>query len=176
MKKVAIIGSGGSGKTTLALILGKELNLPVYHLDKLYWKPGWKKTPDDQWANLQKDLCKKASWIIDGNYKSTFDIRLQACDTVIFLDVNRFICIARAIKRTLTRKSRPDMAEGCEERFNLEFMKFLWDYPNKIRPKIMDKLNSADSSKNVIIVKSGKHAIKLCKNDQQTNQRHNPTT
>lgn len=175
MNKIAIIGSGGSGKTTLALILGKEFNLPVYHLDKLYWKPGWSKTPRDQWTNIQKELCKKDSWIIDGNYKSTLDIRLEACDTVIFLDVHRLICIYRVIKRTLARTHRPDMAEGCEERFDFEFMKFLWNYPDKIRPQIMGKLISAGSGKNVIIAKSGKHAIKLCNNSQQTNPRNNHT-
>lgn len=171
MKKIAIIGSGGSGKTTLALTLGKELGLPVYHLDKLYWKPGWTKTPNNQWASIQKELCEKESWIIDGNYKSTLDIRLTACDTVIFLDVNRFICIYRAIKRTLANKTRPDMAEGCEERFDFEFMKFLWDYPNKTRPQIMKKLNSAGTHQKVIIAKSGKHAIKWCQNSQQTHLR-----
>ncbi|MCP4323325.1 MAG: DNA topology modulation protein [Alteromonadales bacterium] len=164
MKKVAIIGSGGSGKSTFSILLGKELDLPVYHLDKLYWKPGWSKTPNDQWSEIQKSLCKNDSWIIDGNYKSTLDIRLEACDTVIFLDVNRFKCIYRAIKRTLTSNTRPDMAEGCEERFDMEFIKFLWDYPNKTRPIVMDKITSVMHCKNVIIAKSGKHALQLCKN------------
>lgn len=163
MKKIAIIGSGGSGKSTFSLLLSKELNIPVYHLDKLYWKPGWSKTANDQWAETLKNLCKNEYWIMDGNYKSTLDIRLDTCDTVIFLDVNRFKCIYRVIKRTLTSKSRPDMAEGCEERFNMEFIKYLWDYPNKIRPIVMDKLNSVIESKNVIIAKSGKDALRLCK-------------
>ena len=164
MKKIAIIGSGGSGKSTFSILLGKELGLPVHHLDKLYWKPDWVKTPNDKWSEIQKVLCENDSWIIDGNYKSTLDIRLDACDTVIFLDVNRFKCIFRAIKRTLTSKTRPDMAAGCEERFDMEFIKYLWDYPNKTRPIVMDKISSVMHCKNVIIAKSGKHALQLCKN------------
>jgi len=163
MKKIAIIGSGGSGKSTFSVLLGQELNLPVHHLDKLYWKPNWTKTPNIQWTDTLTELCKNERWIIDGNYKSTLGIRLAACDTVIFLDVNRFTCICRAIKRTLKGKTRPDMAEGCKERLNMEFIKFLWDFPTKTRPIIMKKLNSAIDSKNVIIAKSGKHAFQLCK-------------
>jgi len=163
MKKVAIIGSGGSGKSTFSRRLGEKLNLPVYHLDTLYWKPGWSKTPAEEWINKLKTLCKNESWIIDGNYKNTLDIRLNACDTVIFLDVNRFKCIYRVIKRTITSKTRPDMAQGCEERFNMEFIKFLWDYPKKTRPIVVEKLNTIVDSKNIIIAKSGKQALQLCK-------------
>lgn len=162
MKKIAIIGCCGSGKSTFSCKLSTELNLPLYHLDKLYWKPGWTKTPSEQWVEIQTSLCKNKQWIIDGNYKSTLDIRLDACDTVIFLDVNRFICIYRALKRTLTSKTRPDMAEGCEERFNLEFIKFIWDFPNNARPDIIDKITSISQPRNVIIAKSGVQAFQMC--------------
>ncbi|EOX4485752.1 AAA family ATPase, partial [Vibrio alginolyticus] len=100
MKRIAVIGSGGSGKSTFSALLGTELNLPVHHLDQLYWKPNWVKTPKDDWIKIQKGLCESECWIIDGNYQSTLDIRFGACDTVIFLDVNRYTCIYRALKRT----------------------------------------------------------------------------
>jgi adenylate kinase family enzyme len=164
MKKIAVIGSGGAGKSTFSLLLGKQLNLPVYHLDKLYWQPRWIKTPNEEWEKTLINLCKNECWIIDGNYKSTLDTRLDACDMVIFLDVNRYICIYRAIKRTLTSKHRRDMAEGCEERINLAFLKFLWDFPRTTRPIIVKKLN-AISHKKVIIAKSGEQALMLCKNN-----------
>ncbi|GAB0150938.1 hypothetical protein [Marinobacterium sp. BA1] len=92
MKKIAVIGSGGSGKSTFSALLGKELNLPVHHLDQLYWKPNWVKTPKEDWIKIQKGICDSECWIIDGNYQSTLDIRFEACDTVIFLDVNRYTC------------------------------------------------------------------------------------
>lgn len=163
MEKIIIIGSGGSGKSTFSMLLGKQYNLPVYHLDKLYWQPRWIKTPNEEWENTLINLWKNKRWILDGNYKSTLDIRLAACDTVIFLDINRYTCIYRAIKRTLTSKHRPDMAEGCEERLNIEFLKFLWNYPYKTRPIIMDKLNAMIMYKKVIIAKSSEQALLLCK-------------
>ncbi|HDM8069726.1 DNA topology modulation protein [Vibrio harveyi] len=163
MKRIAVIGSGGSGKSTFSALLGTELNLPVHHLDQLYWKPNWVKTPKDDWIKIQKGLCESECWIIDGNYQSTLDIRFEACDTVIFLDVNRYTCIYRALKRTLLSSKRPDLAEGCDERFDIEFIKFLWDYPKKSNPLIMDKLKTLTRNKRVIIAKSGEQALRLCK-------------
>ncbi|MCR9906965.1 DNA topology modulation protein [Vibrio campbellii] len=163
MRRIAVIGSGGSGKSTFSTLLGKELNSPVHHLDQLYWKPNWVKTPKDDWIKIQKGLCKSDCWIIDGNYQSTLDIRFEACDTVIFLDVNRYTCIYRALKRTLLSSKRPDLAEGCDERFDIEFIKFLWDYPKKSKPLIMDKLKTLARNKRVIIAKSGEQALRLCK-------------
>ncbi|ENG7521790.1 DNA topology modulation protein [Vibrio harveyi] len=163
MKRIAVIGSGGSGKSTFSALLGTELNLPVHHLDQLYWKPNWVKTPKDDWIKIQKGLCESECWIIDGNYQSTLDIRFEACDTVIFLDVNRYTCIYRALKRTLLSSKRPDLAEGCDERFDIEFIKFLWDYPKKSKPLIKDKLKTLTKNKRVIIAKSGEQALRLCK-------------
>ncbi len=163
MKRIAVIGSGGSGKSTFSVLLGKNLNLPVYHLDKLYWKPGWVKIQRDEWVAIQQSLCENEHWIIDGNYQSTLNIRLEACDTVIYLDVNRYTCIYRALKRTFTGRKRSDLAEGCEERFDIEFIKFLWDYPYKSKPVIMEKLNAIANYKHVIIAKSGEQALRLCK-------------
>lgn len=162
MNKIVIIGSGGSGKSTLSMLLGKKLSLPVYHLDSLYWRPGWQRMETTQWETLQKELCNKTHWIIDGNYQSTLDIRIEACDTIIFLDVNRFKCIYRAIKRTLTNENRPDMGKGCNERIDLAFIKFLWNYPKKSRPIIIDKLNTVAKDKDIIIARSAKQALLFC--------------
>ena len=98
MKKIVLIGSGGSGKSTLARQLGERLKIKVYHLDALFWKPNWVGVPKDEQTKVQNDLVKKESWIIDGNYGGTMDIRLNAADTIIFLDIPRTICLYRAFK------------------------------------------------------------------------------
>ena len=167
MKKIAVIGSGGSGKSTFSALLGKELNLPVHHLDQLYWKPNWVKIPKEDWIKIQKGICDSECWIIDGNYQSTLDIRFEACDTVIFLDVNRYTCIYRALKRTFLSTKSQYLADGCDERFNIDFIKFLWEYPGNSKPVIMDKLNALKSKKRVIIARSGKQALRLCKSSQK---------
>ncbi|WP_417900112.1 DNA topology modulation protein [Bacillus haimaensis] len=158
MKKVVLIGSGGSGKSTLARQLGEKLKINVYHLDALFWKPNWVGVPKDKQSKIQNELVKKEEWIIDGNYGGTMEIRLNAADTIIFLDIHRTICFYRALKRMLQyrNKIRPDMGEGCEERFDLDFLKWIWDYPKTKRPGILQKLEQLSKDKQVIIIKSPK--------------------
>lgn len=158
MKKIVIIGSGGSGKSTLARQLGKMLKRNVYHLDALFWKPNWVSVPKDEQKKVQSDLVKEEEWIMDGNYGGTMEIRLNAADTIIFLDLPRVICVFRAFKRLLQyrNKTRPDMGEGCEERFSMEFFKWIWKYPKKNRPQILDGLKKLSKDKEVIILKSPK--------------------
>jgi len=86
MRKVLVIGSGGSGKSTFAKHMGQLLNIKVIYLDTLYWNFGWLETPKADWLKTVEELVKRDSWIIDGNYSGTLDLRLRACDTVIFLE------------------------------------------------------------------------------------------
>lgn len=156
MKKIAIIGSGGAGKSTFARQLGQKLVIEVYHLDAMLWKPNWELTSREEQKEIQQDLVGKDSWIIDGNYGGTLDIRLNAADTVIFLDIHRVICLYRAIKRTFQyrNRTRPDMAEGCEERIDLEFLKWIWQFPKAKRPSLINRLEDLSTEKNIIILSS----------------------
>ena len=130
MERIVIIGCGGSGKSTLARRLGEKLHLPVVHLDKLFWKPGWvETTPDEFDAKLAVEL-EKPQWIMDGNFNRTMQMRLEKCDTVIYLDYKRIVCLWGVICRIVKSygKTRPDMAEGCPERLDWEFLKWVWNY------------------------------------------------
>lgn len=160
MKRIALIGSGGSGKSTLARKLGSKLNIEVYHLDALLWKPNWQPTSKEEQRKVQQELVKKEKWIIDGNYNGTMDIRLTEADTVIFLDFNRLLCTYRALKRMIKyrNRKRPDMAEGVKERFDLNFIKWIWNYPKEIRPIVMKRLEDLPKDKTIIILKSPKEA------------------
>jgi adenylate kinase family enzyme len=115
MRKVLVIGSCGSGKSTVAAQLGDLLNLEVNHLDKFYWRAGWAKPEPDEWIEIVKDLIERDAWIIDGNYSGTLDLRLPKCDAVVFLDLPRVLCLWRIVKRFLVYRdrTRPDIAEGC---------------------------------------------------------------
>ncbi|CAH2463888.1 DNA topology modulation protein [Bacillus mycoides] len=156
MKKIILIGSGGSGKSTLAKQLGNKLKIQVYHLDALFWKPNWVGVPREEQRTVQNDLIKEEKWIIDGNYSGTMDIRINAADTIIFLDIHRTICVYRAFKRIVQyrNKTRPDMGAGCEERFDLQFFKWIWEYPKTKRPAILKRIDQLNKDKRVIILKT----------------------
>lgn len=156
MRKVLVIGPGGAGKSTLASQLGKLLNIEVLHLDRFYWRAGWVETPKPEWLKTVEELTTRDSWIMDGNYSGTLDVRFQACDTVIFLDMARTLCLWRVIKRAVTyrNRSRPDMADGCHEKLNLEFLLWIWNYPRRSRPKIIKMLEASPAEKRIVWLRS----------------------
>ncbi len=166
MRKISIIGSGGAGKSTLAKRLSSKLNIPLYHLDSLFWKPGWIETERSEWIRIQKKLCKGAEWIMDGNYGGTMQIRLDASDTVIFLDFNRFFCLYRAVYRYVKYygRSRPDMAEGCNEQLDLNFIKWIYEYPKTKKPNIVQNLEEISDTTKVYILKSPKEVDEFLNN------------
>jgi adenylate kinase family enzyme len=163
VQKVAIIGSCGAGKSTLAMNLGKKLNLPVIHLDAYYWQSGWQETDAPQWLQIQQELIKGNSWIIDGNYGGTMDIRLARADTIIWLDFNRYVCLRRVLKRYLQYggNPRPDMAQGCPERLSWEFLQYVWNFPRKHRLRLVGKLTKYKGNKQIIILQNPHQVLDL---------------
>ncbi len=138
MKRILVIGVCGAGKSTLALKMRHKIGLPVIHLDQHYWKPGWIESSSDEWRSKVSQLVSGDEWIMDGNYVSTFDIRLPRADTVVYLDFSTPIALARVIRRTIQSHGqvRPDMANGCPERFNWESLQFVWTFHRLHRPKV----------------------------------------
>ena len=156
MKKVLIIGSGGAGKSTFARRLGEKTNLEVIHLDKIHWRPNWTEPPKDEWQKTVENALRGDAWIIDGNYSGTIEMRLAACDTVIFLDFPPVVCVFRVLKRVARfyKKTRPDMAEGCREQFDWKFIQWVWNYPTRSKPKVEALLKRFENEKTIIRLKS----------------------
>jgi len=142
MERVLILGCGGSGKSTLARQLGALTGLEVIHLDRLFWRADWKSLSREEFDAVLAQELEKPRWIMDGNYDRTVSVRLKKCDTVIFLDYSRWTCLYGVCKRVLMHygKTRPDMGGGCPERFDLEFMKWVWNYNRDRRPKMLKLL------------------------------------
>lgn len=173
MKKIIVIGSGGAGKSTLASKLGNVLNINIYHLDTLMWKPNWEMISHNEQIKIQEEIIKNDEWIIDGNYGKTLDIRLNAADTIIFLDFPRIVCIYRVFKRYLKyrNRTRPDMVEGNKEKIDLDFLKWIWKYPKVNKPIIINKIKRISVEKKVIIIKSNKDIKRLI--ERKTSINHN---
>lgn len=156
MKRVLVIGSGGAGKSTFARRLSERLKLELIHLDQRYWRPGWVESPKTEWEQTVAELVKRDAWVMDGNYSGTLDARLAACDTVIFLDLPRRVCLWRIVKRRALHRgrSRPDMAPGCPEQLSLEFILWVWNYNRRSRPKVLALLEEHARGKRVLWLRS----------------------
>ena len=166
MERIIIIGCGGAGKSTLARQLGEKLDLPVVHLDKIFWSPGnWQHLPREEFDALLIKELEKPRWILDGNFDRTLPLRLEKCDTVIYLDFNRFVCLFSWLKRVVTNwgRTRADMGPNCNEWFDPEFVKWLWTYNKTNRPQNYRQLEKATHAR-VIILKNRRMVRAFLKN------------
>ena len=156
MQRIAIIGSAGTGKSTLARRLGELTGLSVIHLDALYWGPGWVATPREEWDAIIAEAVSQEPWIIDGNYGRTMEARLERADTVVFLDLPRVVYLWRVFKRWLRYRgrSRPDLAPGCPEQLSWEFVRWIWFYPKRSRPRVLDRIEGHSADTEVIVLRS----------------------
>lgn len=158
-KRILVIGCCGSGKTTFSIHMARTLNLPLLHLDRLYWLPNWRKRPQTEFDTLLQDELNKENWIIEGDYPRTFLHRFKHADTIIFLDINRWVCSWRIIKRWLFRETA--QAENCSQKCDLTLLKYvLFDYPYNSRKSAYSAYSSKHSDKRWIIFQNSSEAWK----------------
>lgn len=139
MERVLVLGCCGAGKTRLSAHLARRLGLPLIHLDAHYWRPGWSPTPTEEWRREVERLAAGERWVMDGNFKSSLDLRLPRADTVIFLDFGRARCLAGVLRRWVRwyGRVRPDLGEGCPERIDGEFLRYVWSFREVVRPQVL---------------------------------------
>ena len=151
-ERVVIFGSSGAGKSTFSARLAPLLDLPLVHLDKLYWLPGWQPRSEQEWISMMELEVKKDRWLMDGNYGNTLDLRLRRADCLLWFDLPRWLCLCRVLKRVLTGygEVRPDLAPGCPEKWDGEFMRYVWNFNKQTMPPILEKIADAPTTMSVI--------------------------
>ena len=154
MKKVIVIGCPGSGKSTVSRTLHNKTGIPLYHLDMMYWNADKTTVEKSVFLERLSDVLEKDEWIIDGNYSSTMELRMVACDTVIFLDYPLDVCLDGIRERR--GKSRSDMP-WIETEEDSEFIEFIKNYNEQQKPKVLELLKKY-SDKNIIILESREQA------------------
>lgn len=153
------MGSSASGKSTLARTLSKQLNIEVYHIDRMFWKSGWVSIGADALKEELEKVTALDEWIIDGNYSKTLDVRLPRATHIIYLERSTIGNLFRAFKRRMMyrNQSRPDIAEGCPEKIDLEFI--MWILTFKRRNK--DLLNELKMIDHFLLVKKPKNVTNI---------------
>jgi adenylate kinase family enzyme len=137
MRRIVIFGCSGAGKSTLARQMAERLGLPIVHLDMLYWRPGWQVPDTPGFLARVAAAIAGETWITEGNYRETFALRLPRADAVIILESSRWLRVWRVLRRTiLERHTRPDLPEGCPERFDWDLLKFIWRFDRVTWPRI----------------------------------------
>lgn len=151
MKKVIIIGCPGSGKTTFALKLNEITGIPIYHLDAIWHKPDKTHIPREEFDSRLTDILATDSWIIDGNYKRTIEMRMKECDTVFLFDLSVDECI-KGVTERIGRK-RADMP-WVETELDSEFRQFIVDFPSDTLPYIYELIDRYKDEKQVVVFKN----------------------
>ena len=153
--KIAIIGYSGAGKSTLARALGKRYGLPVLHFDRVQYTPGWQERNREEAHRMVHEFMGNPSWIMDGTYsKFEYERRLNEADAIVFLNLPRLVCFWRVWKRYFSfhGKSRPDMADGCCEKMDWEFVWWLiWESRTRQRREMFQKVLERYPEKTVVL-------------------------
>jgi len=161
MNRVMIIGTNsGAGKSTLARLLGEKLGIEPVHFDAIAWKPGWVQASAEEIREKVLEVLPRERWILEGNWSPhLWRERIERADTIIFFDVNRFVCLFNAIKRRFQyhNQTRPDMGAGCPEKFDWEFFWWIVWLAPKSRKRKYEMLNS-QTGKRIVILKNRKQA------------------
>lgn len=148
MKRIIVIGCPGSGKSTLSRELHNKTALPLYHLDMMYWNEDKTTVEKPVFLKRLSTVLEKDEWIIDGNYASTMEMRMEKCDTVIFLDFPLDTCLKGIAERR--GKPRSDMPWTESEESDREFIEFVKNYNLQMRPQVIELVNKY-SCKNILI-------------------------
>jgi adenylate kinase family enzyme len=152
MRRIMVMGPPGAGKSTLSRQLGAQFGLPVFHLDQVWWRPGWIEAPPDEFRADVERIAALPEWVIDGNFTITIECRLRAADTLIYLDCPTWLSLLRVIRRTIRGygRIRPDMAAGCPEQTDLKFLRFVWSYNRNRRARNLALVESFAGQKIIL--------------------------
>ena len=165
MKRIAVVGPVGAGKSSLAAELGRLLGIRVLHLDTLFWKPGWVPTPADEWEAMQRRELASSTWIADAQYDDILPDWVEEADTVVFLDVSSLVCLWRVGRRRLDRGGSGATPAGTEPgAIHGALRKFLrnqWLYRTKVRRELLAELGRERAGRRIVVVRRSGDADKF---------------
>ena len=154
VERVTIVGCGGSGKSYVARELGRLLDLPVIHMDAVYFDDQWNPLPIERFEAVQRELIAAPRWVIDGNYNSTVQVRLEAADSVVFMDLPTRVCLWGILSRQLRHGRGQNDQNGVYNRITGDVLRYVLGYRRKMRPKVLAKIDRHASGARLIMLTS----------------------
>ena len=155
MERAIVIGCPGGGKSTFARSLAEKTGLPLYYLDMMYWNADKRQAEREAFRLSVAELTAQARWIIDGNYFSTMEARMEKCDTVFFLDYPSEVCLCGVEARM--GKPRPDMP-WVEQEVDADFRDWILEFPKERLPQIEAVIERYRAEKSIIVFKTREEA------------------
>jgi len=141
MQRVLVMGCSGSGKTTFGRKLAEKCGLPFVSIDQIYWQPGWRDPKPEEFTSKMTLEAEKPAWVMDGDFtgRGAGELRRARADTVVWFDLPRWKCLSGVLTRIATTygRVRPEMAPGCPEKLDWEFLEYVWTYRAMQRPKLL---------------------------------------
>lgn len=168
MRRIAIIGCAGSGKTYVARHLGERWALPVHHLDGLYYDEHWRPATPTQFADRQRALVAGSAWVIDGHYASTLPIRLSAADLIIFLDLPAATCLAGIASRRVIHRGGQHPASGVYDRITADLVRYVLGYRRHMRSRVQALIAAHAPGTPVVVLRSRRAARRWVDTDERT--------
>lgn len=160
MQRVLVLGPGGAGKSVLSRELAGITGLPLVHLDREFFEPGWVKPAEDKWHAKIDSMLSGDRWIVDGTHADTLERRLGFADGVILLDYSRMTAVKGVFTRLLTRtgRRRADLAPGCSNRLDRDYWNWVWQYHRETRPAVQSALKRHADHIDLVVLKSRRQA------------------
>jgi adenylate kinase family enzyme len=156
--RIAILGCGGSGKTTVGRRLAAHLNVPLTHLDGLYYDSYWNTLPPEKFAALQEEIVAGPRWVIDGNFTASMPIRFARADTVIFLDIPPIVCLWGILQRRYKYRGGQHAAQGVYDRITWNFIRYVMGFRRSMRPRVRAMISQHATHADVVILTSRRAA------------------
>jgi len=157
MQRVLVMGCSGSGKTTFARALAGRLALPYVSVDRLFWQPGWREPDKEAFAARLMQAAEKPAWVMDGDFiRHAGEFRRARAQAIVWFDLPRGVCMTGVLRRIATThgRVRPDMAPGCPERFDWDFLKYVWTYRDVMRPRLAAYCASLRADQRLVVFKT----------------------